>query len=247
MAAADHLERQAPDQFHRIGYQFPVGHQDVGEVFLGFEEHVFHFGFVIEQLAAAVVLPEGIAGEQDLFFRAVGDHGIRPVEHGNGLEGQGPFAQAYGIPFFHDLGLEDIPVMFLQFIGPLDRDQEGGIGAGLGQSRQAAGMVRFHMVHYNVVDFFRIHNGPDVAQLFPGEKSLHPVDQADFFIHDQEGVVGDPPRSGKAVEVMEGPVPDPHFVYIIDNGTSFHVESPFKNNSSFFALSLYYFLLSMTI
>jgi hypothetical protein len=123
--------------------------------------------------------------------------------------------------------------MFLQFIGALDGDQEGRMGAGLGQSRQTAGMVRFHMVHYDIVDFFRVHNGPDVAQLFPGKRSLHPVDQADLFIHDQEGVVSNPPGSGKAVEVVEGPVPDPHFVYIVDDGTSFHVESPFKRQFHF--------------
>ena len=103
------------------------------------------------------------------------------------------------------------------------------------------------MVHHDVVDFFRIHDGPDIAQLFLGKGSFYPIDQTDFFIHDQEGVVGNPPGSGKAVEVMEGPVPDPHFIYIADNGTSFHVESPFKIGNSIFALSLYYFLLSMTI
>ena len=136
VAGADHAKLETPHGLYRVWDEFPERGQDVGIVALRFIEHVLDFRLVIKALGATVMLTESIAGKEDFFFRAVGHHGIRPVDHGDGNKGQAPFPKADAFPLRHDLAVEDIAVVFLQFRGALRRNEERGIRAFLGKQRK---------------------------------------------------------------------------------------------------------------
>jgi len=67
-------------------------------------------------------------------------------------------------------------------------------------------MIRFGVVADNVVDVGRVGQGRDVGQELVGEGFLGRIDQGDFLVADEIGVVGGTVRRFITVKISHGPV-----------------------------------------
>lgn len=61
----DHIEGKAGERLQGRFHILTVGHDDVGVVLLGLDEHLGQAHLVVEALRGGVMLAEGVVGEQD--------------------------------------------------------------------------------------------------------------------------------------------------------------------------------------
>ena len=82
MPRGDHFDVDAGKSLQRRLRLAPVKHEDVGIVLFRFFHEDGEVHFIVKEAGGGEVLAEGIVREEDFFFGAVGDHAVRPVEHG---------------------------------------------------------------------------------------------------------------------------------------------------------------------
>ena len=231
VAAPDHpvvRGEHADGQLHLLdlGEQFldqrRVKIEDVGIVLGGLVHEHTLFDLVVEPLAGGQVFAEGVAGEQDLVLLEVGEHGVRPVEHARFQETQGPLAQADLLPAAdHVVGPVGLVEMLQQGLVPHLRADDLLRADGLDDLGQTAGVVHLHVVDHQVVDLLRVDDIADAVQQFALVGLLHRVDEGDFFIDDEKGVVGGA-VDRIAVKVAADPVDSPDPVDVLGKCNLLH-------------------------
>lgn len=229
IAVEDFLDMGAPDDAVPRGNQLDgeggkrlecglgllaEGHEDVGIVFLSFEQDGREVVLVIETVRGGQMLAKGVVGEEDFFFGAIGDHTVRPVKHGRRHEGKGTASDGECVACLDCLIAEAAVARreALETVGLAGDD--GCLRAVVCHERNSAGVVRLHVAGNDVVDLRWIDDGRNTLQkLFP-EGFLDGIDERDFFIQNQIGVVGRPTAGLISVEAAHGPVDCPHPINI---------------------------------
>ena len=102
------------------------------------------------------------------------------------------------------------------------------LGAVLHEKRNAAGMVRFYMAGYDVVNAGRIDDARNAGQHFLAEGFLYRINQGDFFIQDEIGIIGGAATGLVAVEAAHGPVDGPYPVNIGFDFNGLHITTAFR-------------------
>ena len=190
MAVADKLDVQVLDLFQGAQHMgVLIGPDDVVEiVFVSFGEIPVHP--IVEHPLIAVMAAEAVAGEEGLFFGAIGVHGIGPVEHGHLDEAEGQAAQVDLVLFGDSLAGEGLVDDLLQKGQGGLGAQHSGVGGDLQHPGHRAGVVGFGVVHNDVVDFSGVHHLADLFQVFIKKFILYCFEQGGFFAAPQQiGVV----------------------------------------------------------
>ena len=183
-----------------------VEHQDVGVVFLGFEEHGRQIVFVVEALGGGEVLAKGIVGEQDLLLGAVGDHAVRPMKHRCRNELQGAAADIDGIVGVDAL-IGEIAIAGGESLQPIGQARDDlGVGTMLHHERDGPGVIGLDMAGDDVVDPGGIDDGGDTREQLGGKGFFDRIDERDLLVENQICVIGGAASRLVAMETAHGPV-----------------------------------------
>ncbi len=154
-----------------------------------FEEGAIHL--IGKTLAGGPVLTERIVGERDLVFRAVGQHGVRPVQHAGFHELQGALAKRNFGAGGHDFNR---PVLVMEVSLHCFLPHGGGVDflrlVLLNGKGEATGMIRLKVIDDEVVDLaFGAKNMSQIALHRTPELFSNSIDQGNFLVLDQEVVI----------------------------------------------------------
>ena len=205
VAGGDHLELEALDRLERLVRLHAVRPHDVGVVLLGLLHDLAQVVLVIKALGGGVVLTKGVVGEQNLVDVGIGDHVVRPVDHGGGHKGEGALADVQDIAALDGRCLDAKVGLDLVDAGA-GASVNLRVGSDLVDHGQGAGVVHLDMVGDDHVDLGGVDNLGDALDQLVGEGRLAGVDQRDLLVHDQIRVVGDAGFRGVAVEQALVPV-----------------------------------------
>ena len=99
-------------------------------------------------------------------------------------------------------------------------------------SRKAPRVIHFRVIAHHQINFLRIDQLADPGNQFVSEILFHRIDEGNFFIHDDIGIVGRPLIGGIAMKVSDIPINDRQTVNPPCNLNGLHLE----NSSSAFLL-----------
>ena len=202
----DELDVEGLDDGQGLEHLGRIGNHDVEVVFLAALQEVGGIVLVGEVLGGGDVLAEGVLGEEDLLFGAVGHHGVRPVEHAGFLEDQSALADGDGIAALD--GLHGPVLHLLGVVAFHGLERHGGAEDLLGLAAgdhfgQAAFVVELHVVDDEIVDLLGLNHAAEAAEQGAGLAGGHGIDQGVFLVLDEVGVVGRALGAlGVAVEVV---------------------------------------------
>ena len=222
VAGGNHPDIEPAERLEGLLGLRPVEHEDVGVVFLRLEQDDRQIVLIVEAVARGIVLAERVVREQDLLLRAVGDHAVRPVQHRGGYELQRALADRQRLARL-DCLIVQLAIAGREALETLRRaGDDCGVGADLGHERDAAGMIGLDMARYDVVDFRRIDDALDALEQLRLEAVLHRIDERDFVIEDEVGVIRRAAAGLIAVERAHRPVDGSYPVYIFRDFYCFH-------------------------
>ena len=120
---------------------------------------------------------------------------------------KGAFAPAEfdGIPGL-DGGISQVPVIGGEGLCARHRGEDLLRLDGGNDLRQGAGVVGFGVVGNDVVDLSGVDDRADTGEHLIGKRSFHRVDEGDFLVDDEKGVIGRAPGSQITVEVPDVPI-----------------------------------------
>ena len=166
-----------------------IGHDDVGIIFFCFVQAEAEVMGFIEQLEADDVLTESVIGKDDLCFRVISEHVVRPVDQRHLDECELMLAGAQRI-----FGLDPIIFHFFEIL--LHHVVRAGVGCvdlglriGAHDVEETAGVIRFRMLHDDVVDGAIADHAADPLQHLFGEFFFDRIKQRHFIVYHQIGVV----------------------------------------------------------
>ena len=138
-----------------------------------------------------IVGAEGVAGEEGLYLRYIGIHGVRPVEVGQDHEFQGLVPQGQG----HAVGDGDaVEILVDDVLEELDGGTGGhhsDVGVQIQELFDGSGVVGLRMVHDQVVDLGNGSHGFDVAYHLVEEGELGCFEKSRLLTALQQvGIVG---------------------------------------------------------
>ncbi len=191
MARANHADRN----IHLEDFvDFPRNHgavevEDVGIVFHGFLIEFSLVDAVVVHSFAGIVLTKTVVAEKDVFTGHIGEHRVRPVEHGGFDEDELAAAQIQGIA---GLDVDEVPVLMIEaaqdgfpFLGAVNRR----IRDFPHQCRQSAAVVIFVVVHDDIVDVFEVDFFFQVGDKFIVKRFPDRIHEDRLFIADQIRVI----------------------------------------------------------
>ena len=188
-----HAHRQVEAQ-HFLdlgGHQRAEGGKDVGVVALALLHQLGLVHLVVEQVLVAVVLAEGVVGEEHRIFGHVGHHAVGPVQHG-GLDEYQLLAVA-DVQAVTCLDRVEVPLRVVMMAGDGIDGVVGAVDGGAGnaghQLGQGAGVILLGVVDHHVVDGGEIDLGRQVLHELPAELVIDGVDQHVFPFADEVAVV----------------------------------------------------------
>ena len=158
VAGADHVNRHVHGQdfLNLPGHHGAVGIQNVYVIFHGFAVHFMDVHFVIVQFFAGKMLAEAVIAEENIFSGHVGEHGVRPVQHGRFDENKFGVTQVQGVA---GLYVHKVPVLMIvspdnafAFFGAVN----GHIRNFPHQGRQGAAVIDLVVVHDHVIDLLQV-------------------------------------------------------------------------------------------
>ena len=136
------------------------------------------------------MLTEGVVGEQNFFFGAVSNHRIGPMKHGCRNKFQRPLADRNFIARLNSLIIQ-IAVTRRQTLEAVGiRRDNFGVGSKGGNFLERAGMIRFNVAGDDNINLRGVDNGSNSGNQFVLESNLRRVNERDFFVENQIGVVG---------------------------------------------------------
>ena len=182
-----------------------VGPHDVGVVLLGLLEDLAQVVLVVKALGGGKMLAKRVVGEQNLVHVGVGDHVVRPMNHGGGHKGERALANAQGVAALDGSRL-DAKVRTDLVHARTRRRVDRGVGGDAVDHGQGAGVVHLHVVGNDHVDLGGIDHLRDALHELVGERGFARIDEGDLLIHDEVGVIGDTALGGIAVEQALVPV-----------------------------------------
>ena len=113
--------------------------------------------FIVVQFFAGKMLAEAVVAEENIFPGHVGEHGVRPVQHGRFDENKFGVAQVQGVA---GLYIHKIPVLMIvpadnafAFFGAVN----GHIRNLPHQGRQGAAVIDLVVVHDYVIDLLQVN------------------------------------------------------------------------------------------
>ena len=140
---------------------------------------------------------ERISREKNLFGRFVRHHGLRPMHPGGHVEMERMIAQRQRVAVLHlyetVAQVAEIAQQNLTRHGIAD-EFRGGITPQY--VSHFARMIRFHVVHHQVVEFAPLQNLADTVEVGSLAAELHRVEQHALLVAYKIGVVGDSVRDG---------------------------------------------------
>ena len=122
-------------------------------------------------------------------------------------------SQRQGIAVFDNLKIKFAAEILDSFTTSLLRNDHFGLRRRFHDERQSAAMIGFDVIDNDIVDFFRIDNFLDPLQQLFRERRFHRINQANLFIHDEIGVIGNPAWRFIAMKIAVSPVHRPHLIY----------------------------------
>ena len=222
VACCDHLDVEPFERLEGGLCLAAVEREDVGVVLLGLVVEHGKVVLVVEAAAGGEVLAEGVVGEEDLLLGAVGDHAVGPVEHRGRHELQGALADGEGIARL-DAFVRQVAVARLEALESLrDARDDFGVRAVGHHEGQGAGVVGLDVVGDDVVDLRRVNDRGDALEELFLERLLDGVNEGDFLVEDQVGVVARAAARLVAVEAAHGPVDGADPVDIFADFNCFH-------------------------
>ena len=137
-------------------------------------------------------LAESVRGEQDLLRGLVGHHDLRPVNHGREHKVQLMLAQIQHVAVSHFDGLADLDVreVLSDHLESLAVADHGGLGIFLHEGLDRRGVVRFHVLHHQVIRAHAPQRQLDVLQPLIGLSLIDGIHDRDLIIDDRIRVVG---------------------------------------------------------
>ncbi len=193
VGGSHHAHRQVEAQ-HLLdlgGHQRAEGGEYVGVVALALLHQLNLIHFVVEQVLVAVVLTEGIVGEEHRILRHIGHHAVGPVQHG-GLDKHQLLAVAdiQAVAGFHRV---EIPLWMMMVacdgvdgvVGAVD----GGARDAGHQLGQGTGMILLGVVDHDNVDGGEIDLGRQILHELAAELVIDSIDQHILAFADEIAVV----------------------------------------------------------
>ena len=228
VARRNHLDVEAPKRLEGGLCLAAVKHEDVGVVLLGLVVEHGEVVLVVEAAAGGEVLAEGVIREEDLLLGAVGDHAVGPVEHRGRHELQRALADGEGVACL-DAFVRQVAVARLEALEALrDARDDLGVRAVGHHEGQRAGVVGLDVIGDDVVNLSRVDDGSDALEELFLERFLDRVDEGDFLVEDQVGVVARAAARLVAVEAAHGPVDGADPVDIFADFNCFHDVTSFS-------------------
>ncbi|MNY10689.1 hypothetical protein D3C86_1436780 [compost metagenome] len=173
------------------GHQRAEGGEDVGVVTLALLHQLGLIHLVVEQVLVAVVLAEGVVGEEHRIFSHVGHHAVGPVQHG-GLDKHQLLAVAY-VQAVAGLDRLEVPLRVMMVtcdgvdgvVGAVD----GGARDAGHQLGQGAGVILLGVVDHHIIDGSEIDLRRQVLHELPAELVIDGIDQHVLPFADEVAVV----------------------------------------------------------
>ena len=170
-------------------------------------QQCLHLGAVLandaDEIAAGLVIPillhiqrtklaEAVGREQHLVAGIIGHDDFGPVDHGSGDKGQGVLAQAQAVHFaHHQTTLGIIVAEELAHHGEsLGRSHHRGLGVGLEEYGHIGSVVKFHVLHNEVIRLAAVQHLLQIVQPLVGEILIHRVHDGDLLVQDHIRIVG---------------------------------------------------------
>ena len=149
-----------------------------------------HIHLVCKAGSSSQMLAKSVIGKQYFFFRAVGNHAVRPVEHRCRNEGKSTFSKGNAVA-----SLYRYIIFFAIASGkPLETIRVAGnnlsIWALLSKEWNSTGMIWLNVIGYNIVYLCRIHQLADTAKGLHSKWSLYCINQGNLLVHDKVGIIG---------------------------------------------------------
>ena len=136
------------------------------------------------------MLAETVVREQQLFVGDIRHHGIGPMHHRHLNKRQCVFADIQRVTGFDNLHFPACRViMHFQSAFPGRRAVQRCVFGLFHNGRQSAGMIHFHMIADNYVNFRGINYRRNTLHKQIGKRRFDPVNQRDFIINNQISVI----------------------------------------------------------
>ena len=151
-------------------------------------------GFIVPVLLdiQGAELAEAVGGEKHLVRCLIAHHDLGPVHHGGKDKGQAVLAKGqrvavlYGYPLGSGQGGEEL----LHHAKGFDVAHQCGSRVTLQETLNAAGVIRLHVLHYQVVRLPVSQQGGNVLQPLVLKMGIHRVHYGNFIVQNHIGVVG---------------------------------------------------------
>ena len=136
-------------------------------------------------------LAESVRAEEDLVGTVVGHHHLGPVDHGGGDECQNMGAKIQRVVFFHGdraVGIVNTGEILHHGKG-FGRRHDLCFRICLCKGFDPGGMVRFHVVHDQIIGFASGQGSIEICQPFRYEMAVSGVHDSDPVVQDHIGIV----------------------------------------------------------
>ncbi len=161
---------------------------------------------------------ESVAGKQQLVFGQVGHHTVGPVQHAGFEKRDRSFAQ---FKFMSRFDHVERPIFTVEMVDEglfahgraddlLRTDKLHDFGYG-------TGMVLFHVIDHEVVNFARIDYFSNAREQVIFERLFDRVKKRYFFVYHEKGVISGPLGRGVSVEITNVPIQRPNPVNVLLN------------------------------
>jgi len=211
MRGRDDIDIQRLELFDRAQHRIAEAGHDVHIVAQCLADVRILIGTLIVKHPAGerTVTAKSVAGEQDALLRNIGNHGLGPMDKRNHLEHEAEAPEIHAFPVGYDAYALQ-PVKGLHHRLGLGADEKLGLRRQSTQYAGGARMIRFHMVHDDIVQLARIDHIAQLIDKRRGVVSGCHIDKRCSLASNQVAVVGDAPLSDRphAFKQVRGAVID---------------------------------------
>ncbi|MBA7616861.1 hypothetical protein ES703_24163 [subsurface metagenome] len=160
----DHANRKVQCQhlFNLFRYHAAEGSEDVSIVFHRFLVELLLVDLIIKSEGIGIVLAEGVIGHEDIIPGQVGEHAVRPVEHGCLHKDELSLTDTDLISGLDCMEVPGLVVMSLYALQPPLGDNHRSFGGMAHHGRKSSGVVCLGMIGNHDVNPGRVDNFTNV-------------------------------------------------------------------------------------